>query len=81
MSFFRYCRRSDGPHIPRFSCLSSFLKLFYMDTFQLNIFYNLDSGVFSQNLHHATEKEAFSLDVAVTMEADQNHMLLSICTR
>ncbi|XP_029686839.1 CD109 antigen-like [Takifugu rubripes] len=45
---------------------------------QLNVFYNLDSGAFSQ---HATEKEAFSLDVAVAEEADHNHMLLSICTR
>eukprot|EP00066_Takifugu_rubripes_P028231 XP_011617497.1 PREDICTED: CD109 antigen-like [Takifugu rubripes] len=45
---------------------------------QLNVFYNLDSGAFSQ---HDTEKEAFSLDVAVAEEADHNHMLLSICTR
>lgn len=49
--------------------------------FQLNVFYNLDSGAFSQGLQHAAEKEAFSLDVAVAEEADHNHMLLSICTR
>uniref|UniRef100_H3DHJ9 CD109 molecule n=1 Tax=Tetraodon nigroviridis TaxID=99883 RepID=H3DHJ9_TETNG len=49
--------------------------------FQLNIFYNLDSRAFMQSLHDAAEEEAFSLDVAVTLEADQNHMLLSICTR
>ncbi|KAM7403885.1 hypothetical protein PAMA_004352 [Pampus argenteus] len=49
--------------------------------FQMNIFYNLESKAFSQNLQHAADEEAFSLDVNVTDERDHNHMLLSICTR
>ncbi|XP_070776881.1 CD109 antigen-like [Enoplosus armatus] len=49
--------------------------------FQMNIFYNLESKAFSQNLQHAIDEEAFSLDVDVTEERDHNHMLLSICTR
>lgn len=81
MSFFRYCLSSDGPHIARFSFLSSFLNLFLLDCFQLNIFYNLDSGAFSQNLRHTAGKEAFSLEVGVAVEAEPNHLLLSICTR
>lgn len=52
-----------------------------MNTFQLNVVYNLDSGAFSENLHHTTEKEAFWLEVGVAAEADLNHLLLSVCTR
>ncbi|XP_054470350.1 CD109 antigen-like [Anoplopoma fimbria] len=48
--------------------------------FQVNIFYNLETKAFSQNLQNATDKEAFSLNVDVTEEIDHNHMLLSICT-
>ncbi|XP_042356057.1 CD109 antigen-like [Plectropomus leopardus] len=47
--------------------------------FQMNIFYNLESKAFSQNLQHTEDQEAFSLDVHV--ETDHNHMLLSICLR
>uniref|UniRef100_A0A3Q1HW22 CD109 molecule n=2 Tax=Anabas testudineus TaxID=64144 RepID=A0A3Q1HW22_ANATE len=47
--------------------------------FQMNIFYSLETNVFSQ--HHATDKEAFSLAVNVTKEGDLHHLLLSICTR
>ncbi|TDG98647.1 hypothetical protein EPR50_G00202840 [Perca flavescens] len=46
--------------------------------FQMNVFYNLESKAFSQNLQQ--DKEAFYLDVNVTEERDNNHMLLSICT-
>ncbi|XP_032356991.1 CD109 antigen [Etheostoma spectabile] len=46
--------------------------------FQMNIFYNLESKAFSQNLQQ--DEEAFYLDVNVTEERDNNHMLLSICT-
>uniref|UniRef100_A0A668A359 CD109 molecule n=1 Tax=Myripristis murdjan TaxID=586833 RepID=A0A668A359_9TELE len=50
--------------------------------FQMNVFYNLESSVFSQRLQHATDHEAFSLDVEVfDDERDHAHMLLSICTR
>ncbi|XP_049917736.1 CD109 antigen-like [Epinephelus moara] len=47
--------------------------------FQMNIFYNLESRAFSQNLQHGNDEEAFSLDVHV--EKDLDHMLLSICMR
>ncbi|XP_071394440.1 CD109 antigen-like, partial [Centroberyx affinis] len=50
--------------------------------FQMNVFYNLESRSLSQGLQHATDHEAFSLDVDVfDHERDHNHMLLSICTR
>nr|XP_046269872.1 CD109 antigen-like [Scatophagus argus] len=50
--------------------------------FQLNMFYNLESKAFLQNLQTtSTDKEAFSLDVDLTKERDHDHMLLSICTR
>uniref|UniRef100_UPI0037E7D34F CD109 antigen-like n=1 Tax=Semicossyphus pulcher TaxID=241346 RepID=UPI0037E7D34F len=49
--------------------------------FQINVFYNLESKVFSENLQHTKDEEAFSLDVEVTEERDHTHMLLSICTR
>ncbi|XP_044022480.1 CD109 antigen-like isoform X2 [Siniperca chuatsi] len=48
---------------------------------QMNVFYNLESKAFSQNLQQATDEEAFSLVVNVTEERDHNHMLVSICTR
>ncbi|XP_038585798.1 CD109 antigen-like [Micropterus salmoides] len=47
--------------------------------FQMNIFYNLGSKEFSQNL--ATDEEAFSLSVDVSEEGDLIHMLVSICAR
>ncbi|XP_031144568.2 CD109 antigen-like [Sander lucioperca] len=46
--------------------------------FQMNIFYNLESKAFSQNLQQ--DEEAFYLDLNVTEERDSSHMLLSICT-
>ncbi|XP_067470944.1 CD109 antigen-like [Thunnus thynnus] len=49
--------------------------------FQMNIFYNLESKAFSQNLQHTTDEEAFLLGVNITEERDHNHMLLFICTR
>ncbi|XP_063765297.1 CD109 antigen-like [Eleginops maclovinus] len=49
--------------------------------FQMNIFYNLDSKVFSQILQHDKQEEAFTLDVDVTDEIDHDHLMLSICTR
>lgn len=45
----------------------------------MNIFYNLGSKEFSQNL--ATDEEAFSLSVDVSEEGDLIHMLVSICAR
>lgn len=48
------------------------------ESFQMNIFYNLESKAFSQNLQR---EEAFSLDVDVTEERDHSRMLLSICTK
>ena len=51
------------------------------ESIQLNIFYNVESTAFSQNLRHTQDGEAFSLDVDVTDEGDNNHMLLSICMR
>ena len=44
----------------------------------MNIFYNLESKAFSQNIQQ--DEEAFYLDVNVTDERDNNRMLLSICT-
>ncbi|TKS86408.1 CD109 antigen 150 kDa TGF-beta-1-binding protein C3 and PZP-like alpha-2-macroglobulin domain-containing protein 7 [Collichthys lucidus] len=49
--------------------------------FQMNVFYNLESKVFSQKARHAMVEEAFLLDVKVTEDVDHNHMRLSICTR
>ncbi|XP_060919349.1 CD109 antigen [Labrus mixtus] len=49
--------------------------------FQLNVFYNVESEAFSQNLQHTLDEEAFSLDVNVSEETDRAHMQLSICTR
>ncbi|XP_071774278.2 CD109 antigen-like [Centroberyx gerrardi] len=50
--------------------------------FQMNVFYNLESRALSQGLQHATDHEAFSLDVTVfDHERDYVHMWLSICTR
>ncbi|XP_074548556.1 CD109 antigen [Halichoeres trimaculatus] len=49
--------------------------------FQLNVFYNLESKAFSQNLQHTMDKEAFLLDVDVSEERDRTYMQLSICTR
>ncbi|KAG8013590.1 hypothetical protein GBF38_022041, partial [Nibea albiflora] len=48
---------------------------------EMNIFYNLESKVFSQKRQHAMDEEAFLLDVKVTEDVDHNHMRLSICTR
>ncbi|XP_068436630.1 CD109 antigen [Clinocottus analis] len=48
--------------------------------FQMNVFYNLETKASSQNLQHAKDEEAFSLNVDVAVEEDRNHMLLSICT-
>ncbi|CAJ1073876.1 LOW QUALITY PROTEIN: CD109 antigen [Xyrichtys novacula] len=48
--------------------------------FQLNVFYNMDSKAFSQNLEQTKDKEAFLLDVIVGEERDRTHMQLSICT-
>ncbi|XP_034051005.1 CD109 antigen [Thalassophryne amazonica] len=45
--------------------------------FQLNTFYNLDSRVFSE----PTDDEAFALNVEIMDEGDQEHMVLSVCTR
>lgn len=47
----------------------------------MNVFYNVESKAFSQNLQHTTDKEAFSLDVDVIKERDDNHMMLSICMK
>ncbi|XP_031703694.1 CD109 antigen-like [Anarrhichthys ocellatus] len=47
---------------------------------QMNIFYNLETKAFSQNLQHTKDEEAFSLSVDVTEEIDNSHMLLTICT-
>ncbi|KAM7376533.1 hypothetical protein PAMP_006260 [Pampus punctatissimus] len=68
---------------------SSFVSVFQINSTnyrmyqsrEMNIFYNLESKAFLQNLQHATDEEAFSLDVNITDERDHNHMLLSICTR
>ncbi|XP_039994174.1 CD109 antigen-like isoform X2 [Xiphias gladius] len=49
--------------------------------FQMNVFYNVKTTALSQTLQHASNEEAFSLDVDVTDERDDNHMLLSICMR
>lgn len=50
-------------------------------SFQMNVFYNLESKVFSQKARHAMDEEAFLLDVKVTEDVDHNHMRVSICTR
>ncbi|XP_028251415.1 CD109 antigen-like [Parambassis ranga] len=50
-------------------------------TFQLNVFYNLDSKAFSQHLQQATSEEAFTLHVEVSGDRDHDHMMLEICTR
>uniref|UniRef100_A0A3Q4AFB4 Uncharacterized protein n=1 Tax=Mola mola TaxID=94237 RepID=A0A3Q4AFB4_MOLML len=52
-----------------------------LECFQMNIFYNLESKAFSQNLQQTADKEAFSLAVDVTEGMDYSHMLLSVCTR
>ncbi|XP_071355028.1 CD109 antigen-like [Trachinotus anak] len=49
--------------------------------FQMNIFYNVKSTALSQNRHHTSDEEAFSLNIDVTEDRDHNHMLLSICMR
>lgn len=77
MRSFRYGLR-PGVHLC--SRCQSVTKAFLVP-FQLNVFYNLDGGAFSEDPQHAAEKEAFSLDVAVTEEADHDHLLLTICTR
>ncbi|XP_068195427.1 CD109 antigen-like [Antennarius striatus] len=46
---------------------------------QMNIFYNLESKAFSQNLQQITDKEAFLLDVDVSVDREYNHLLLSVC--
>ncbi|KAK2826253.1 hypothetical protein Q5P01_020467 [Channa striata] len=46
--------------------------------FQLNVFYNLESSVFSQN--NNTDKEAFALSVDIVDNGNQNQMMLSVCT-
>ncbi|XP_050934300.1 LOW QUALITY PROTEIN: CD109 antigen-like [Lates calcarifer] len=50
-------------------------------TFQMNVFYNVESAAFSQNLLHTSDDEAFSLKVDVSEERGYNHMVLSICMR
>ncbi|XP_062295771.1 CD109 antigen-like [Scomber scombrus] len=49
--------------------------------FQINTFYNLESKAFSQKVQHATDEEAFSLGVNVTVEKDHYHTTLLICMR
>ncbi|XP_074516319.1 CD109 antigen-like isoform X1 [Sebastes fasciatus] len=49
--------------------------------FQMNVFYNLESKAFSQNLQHAKDEEAFSLEIDVVDEGDYDHMLVSICMK
>ncbi|KAM9354880.1 CD109 antigen [Pholidichthys leucotaenia] len=49
---------------------------------QLNIFYNLKSEAFMQNLQHTTEEEAFILDVNVTEDrVEDNLTMVSVCTK
>ncbi|XP_047466391.1 CD109 antigen-like [Mugil cephalus] len=50
-------------------------------TFQLNVFYNLPGQGSTQNHQHATDSEAFLLNVRVAEDRDHNHMTLSLCTR
>ncbi|XP_030575167.1 CD109 antigen-like [Archocentrus centrarchus] len=50
-------------------------------TFQLNVFYHLESEAFSQNLQQAADEEAFSLQIDVADDSEHNHIKLSICTR
>ncbi|CAG5866269.1 unnamed protein product [Menidia menidia] len=48
--------------------------------FQLNVFYNVESKAFSQNLGHASYEEAFFLNVHLSENRDNIHMMLSVCT-
>ncbi|XP_029981730.1 CD109 antigen-like [Sphaeramia orbicularis] len=50
-------------------------------TFQINLFYNLESQAFTQNLRHMKDNEAFSLNVELINKEQYNHMLLSICMK
>uniref|UniRef100_A0A8C6SG95 CD109 antigen-like n=1 Tax=Neogobius melanostomus TaxID=47308 RepID=A0A8C6SG95_9GOBI len=51
-------------------------------TFQMNIFYSLDSKTFSENLQHVMNGEAFVLNVELhTPGADYDRLQLSACMR
>ncbi|CAI5695208.1 unnamed protein product [Oreochromis niloticus] len=50
-------------------------------TFQLNVFYHLERGTFSENQQQAADEEAFSLRIDAADGGDRNHMMLSVCTR
>ncbi|XP_060938965.1 CD109 antigen-like [Limanda limanda] len=49
--------------------------------FQMNVFYNVRSSAFSQDVRLASDEEAFSLHVDVAEDKEHNHMQLSICMR
>ncbi|CAL1574936.1 unnamed protein product [Knipowitschia caucasica] len=49
-------------------------------TFQMNVFYNMDSNIFSKNLRSIMNEEAYSLDVKVSnLGDDHNRLQLIIC--
>ncbi|XP_033844625.2 CD109 antigen [Periophthalmus magnuspinnatus] len=51
-------------------------------TFQMNIFYNMDSKTFSENLQNIMNEEAFLLNVDVYTQGNEyNRLQLSVCMR